>query len=168
MHNAPMTSSPATCLDLLEQPAFDDLPGRSLRPLLENGSNDIEAKDVFVEWQGFNHLVGFALGIKRGGVERLDPEDANRGTIADYLAGHVSREEAIRGLTDTVRTIVTQEGWKLNYSEGGYHELFDLNDDPGETRNLSGDPCFRNRYSDLAGRLRRWREEQSDPFGRLR
>lgn len=160
-----------TCLDLLGQPTFCDLPGhhrlpgRSLRPYLE-GSDDVsEERDVFVEWQGFNYFVAAALGIRRGGVERLDPQDANRDTIADYLAEHVTRKEAIHALTDTVRTIVAQDGWKLNYSEMGIHELYDLNTDPGETRNLAGSSHYRKRLEELSRRLRHWRTEQKDPFG---
>ena len=153
-----------TLLDLLGQSAGDDLPDRSLRPYLEDSGGTVNTPDdVFVEWQGFNHLVGQALGIRRGGVEQLTPEDRNRETIADFVAEHMSREEAIRGLTDTIRTVLTPDGWKLNRSAGGFDELYDLNEDPGETRNLAEDPHYRGRVADLTARLHRWQAASADP-----
>ena len=39
-------------------------------------------------------------------------------------------------ITAPVRTVITPEGWKFTCSLTGEHELYNLNDDPGETRNL--------------------------------
>ena len=151
-----------TLLDLLDQPTPEHLQGRSLRPLLAGQSSGSDADDVFVEWQGLNHAVSNALGIRRGGVEHLDPEDLSRDTIADYLAQIVTRDEAIAALTDTIRTVITQDGWKFNWSGLGQHELYNLTDNPGETVNLARDPAQQARLRELAGRIRQWQQRTGD------
>ena len=56
-------------------------------------------------------------------------------------SGAKAAEDELRAsVTDPVRTIVTQDGWKLNRSTIGEDELYDLNTDPGETVNLFARP----------------------------
>jgi hypothetical protein len=151
-----------TWLDLLDQPVPDHLHGHSLRSMLSGATDSIEKDDVFVEWQGFNHMVGRALGIRRGGVEHLDPGDLHGETIADYLEEVTTREEAIAALSDTTRTVITQDGWKFNWSQMGRHELYDLNKDPGETMNLSREPERLERSAELTDRIRQWQQKTGD------
>jgi len=61
-------------------------------------------------------------------------------------------------ITDPVRTVVTAEGWKLNYSPLGEHELYHLAEDPYETRNLARDPAMRGRFKEMVARIRAWQE----------
>ncbi len=151
-----------TWLDLLGQPIPDHLQGRSIRPLLLDSPPSHEPDDVFIEWQGLNHIVSQALDIRRGGVEHLDPEDLQRDTIPDYLAERFTRDEAIAALSDTNRTVITQAGWKFNWSGLGLHELYNLSEDPGETNNLAGDPEQRERLRDLTHRIRAWQQRTED------
>jgi len=151
-----------TWLDLLDQPIPDHLHGRSLRSMLSGTTDSSEPDDVFVEWQGFNYMVGGALGISRAGVEHLDPADLRGDTIADYLAKVTTRDEAIAALSDTNRTVITQDGWKFNWSQAGHDELYDLNEDPGETRNLSQEPEQLDRLAELTDRIRQWQKKTGD------
>lgn len=151
-----------TLLDLLDQPIPDHLQGRSLRRFLSGRPNTQNAEDVFIEWQGFNHAVGRALGIQRGGVEHLEPEDLQRDTIADYLKRIATREEALEALSDTIRTIITQDGWKFNWSHLGQHELYNLTNDPGETVNLARDAGQYTRMRDLTDRIHQWQQRTKD------
>ena len=63
---------------------------------------------------------------------------------------------------ESIRTVITREGWKLNLSSVGDHQLFDLEGDPLETENL-----YRSR-PDIAKvcreRIRRWQQETGDPL----
>lgn len=47
-----------------------------------------------------------------------------------------SEEDLRRAEGARIRTVVTPEGWKLNLSEIGEHELYNLEQDPLETQNL--------------------------------
>ncbi|MHC4252189.1 MAG: hypothetical protein ACYS9X_23975, partial [Planctomycetota bacterium] len=63
---------------------------------------------------------------------------------------------------DPVRTIVTPEGWKLCVSPLGEHVLFNLRDDPLETRNLYGDARHKDLVAELRGRIASWQETTGD------
>jgi len=73
--------------------------------------------------------------------------------------------ELARIWTDPVRTIITPEGWKYNHSSLGYHELFNLNEDPNEFHNLAGNPDDENVLSDIRRRLDQWQKATNDNPG---
>ncbi len=136
-----------TLLDLMGQPAAEGLDGYSLRPLVE-GTGAPAEEDVFIEWSGTN---ASSLGQVIGGDE-----------LPPYLTDIATLEEARDAATDPVRSVLTPDGWKLNWSRRGDHELYDLSADPGERRNLAAEPSARPRMRDLAARIRRWQERTAD------
>lgn len=136
-----------TLLDLLGQPIPDGLEGKSLKPLLEKGQDVTHTEDVFVEWNGHNNGFGDLIG---------------QVSIPDWMRKYASQEEIRAAITDPVRTVITAEGWKFNYSLLGEHELYNLNDDPWETRNLARDAQYKSLMRELAGRIARWQERTSD------
>jgi arylsulfatase A-like enzyme len=121
-----------TLLDLMDQPAAPDLSGRSLRPDLE-GRTPAPPEDIFIEWNG-------EVGVR---------------TWTDPRTVTPPREDA-------VRTVVTTDGWKFNWSAADEHELYDLNRDPIEVKNLAPRKGSRPRMQDLAGRIRAWQERTGD------
>ena len=60
------------------------------------------------------------------------------------------------------RTIVSHEGWKLNLTAVDQSELYDLNEDPHELRNLFNDPEQATRIRDLTARVRAWQQRTED------
>ncbi|HID06528.1 MAG TPA: DUF4976 domain-containing protein, partial [Armatimonadetes bacterium] len=62
--------------------------------------------------------------------------------------------------------MVRTKSWKLvmHYEKGGQHELYDLRDDPGEERNLYGNPEVRDVQDELTHRLAEWQRKVGDPF----
>ena len=48
-----------------------------------------------------------------------------------------------RAVDESTRTIVTPDGWKLCLRDKDLNELYNLNDDPFETRNLYADRQLR-------------------------
>ncbi|WP_406694130.1 sulfatase-like hydrolase/transferase [Singulisphaera sp. Ch08] len=70
------------------------------------------------------------------------------------------------GQVANMRLIRTPE-WKLirHFEPGVEDELFHLTDDPGETRNLAGDPAHRDRKAELAQQLKQWMISTGDPRG---
>jgi arylsulfatase A-like enzyme len=140
-----------TLLDLMGQPVPSSLQGASLKPLLDSGLSRAQ-RDVFIEWNGGNN--GF--GDVRGAVQ-----------VPKAMLALAEREEIIAAITDPIRTVVTIDGWKLNWSARGDNELFDLNADPHELRNLAGEPGQANRIREMAGRLRAWQERTADTAPRV-
>ncbi len=136
-----------TLLDLLHQPVPAGLHGSSWRPYLE-GDSPFPEEDVFIQWNGPNNGMGDILG---------------QVSLPEPLLEIASREEAIASITDPVRSVVTPAGWKFNCSPLGEHELYNLNEDPGETRNLIRDSNLRSRVQDLHERILAWQKRVQDP-----
>ena len=134
-----------TVLDELGIARPDHLQGTSLAPWLR-GANP-PAPPAFVEWTGINYLVH---------------EDLKRDPLPGYLAEVTTREAGLSDLADSVRCIVTAEGWKFCLSAAGQHELYDLNDDPGETANLAFRPEHAERCRALAALIREWQLATGD------
>jgi arylsulfatase A-like enzyme len=135
-----------TLLDLMGCATPDCLQGQSLRPALE-GKGTPPARDVFIEWNGTNN-----------GME----QHLKQGRLPAALQDMASPEDAWAAVSDPVRTVITREGWKLNCSPLGEHELYNLNDDPREVTNLAAQQGMRPTMKNLAARLRRWQESTSD------
>jgi len=64
-----------------------------------------------------------------------------------------------------VRSVVTPDGLKFNWSALVEHELYDLTKDPGETTNLVDVREMRPVVLGLADRIRRWQERTGDSLG---
>lgn len=136
-----------TLLDLLGQPVPSRLHGRSWLPYLK-GEGGFPEQDVFIEWNGPNSGFG---------------DSVNRGTLEEAGMGMASVEQAIASVNDPVRTIIAPEGWKLNCSPLGEHELYNFGEDPGETRNLIRDGSTRPLVEDLYYRILMWQRRVDDP-----
>ena len=121
-----------TLLDLLDQPfnggPVNNFEGQSLIPIMEN--EDINKRDVFIEWTGSNFTGQHEV------FGHANPKDTNKQDIPWYVADFTKNPEASESLTDTTRTVITPDGWKLTLSLRGDHELYNLIDDPSETTNL--------------------------------
>ena len=78
------------------------------------------------------------------------------------MTAHAGRATIEAAFRDPVRSIITTDGWKLNWSPLGEHELYHLATDPLECRNLWGDPVYHRRVADLVGRLEAWQRRTGD------
>jgi arylsulfatase A-like enzyme len=124
-----------TLLDLLGQPNHPQCAGKSLLPLItEEGSRP---ENVFLEW------APNRTKVKRG----------------TKLA---RRRLVKRAVEESTRTIVTPNGWKLCLRDKDLNELYNLNDDPLETRNLYADRQYASVISRLADEIHRWQESAID------
>ena len=124
-----------TLLDLLGQPSHSQCAGKSLLPLI----NDETAlpQNVFLEW------APNRTKVKKG--TRL----ARRRMIK-------------RAVEESTRTVVSPDGWKLSLRDKDLNELYNLKDDPLETRNLYPDPTCASVISRLAGEIGRWQQATND------
>jgi arylsulfatase A-like enzyme len=129
-----------TLLGLLGEDVPELLHGMDRSPVLQ-GEADLDQPmrdDVFVEWNG--------LSWKTGRLFRDSP------LPADIW-------EQVRG---PWRTVISQDGWKLNLSPTDRCELYDLNNDPYELTNLFLDPAQADRIHELTERINQWQERTSD------
>jgi len=135
-----------TLLELTGQPIPGHLEGKSLVPCFEPGDARPLAGDVIIEWNTPRR-------------ERGPRDPAN---IPAWEREYGSPEQIERALNDEIRGIVTPDGWKFNWSSVRDHELYNLNEDPYETRNLARHDEHRGRMRALTERIRRWQEETED------
>jgi arylsulfatase A-like enzyme len=124
-----------TLLDLLGQPHHPQCTGKSLLPVI----NDETAppQNVFVEWAPNRTKVKKASRLAR-------------------------RRMIKRAVEESTRTVVSPDGWKLCLRDKDLNELYNLRDDPFETRNLYSDPESALVISRLASEIHRWQEATSD------
>jgi len=136
-----------TLLDFLDQPIPEHLQGESLRRLLEEDNASSE-RNVIIEWNGYNSGI---VGEKKGNFQ-----------VQSRLEGVVSSDELEEAITDPVRTVISPDGWKLNYSPRGEHELYNLSRDPGETENVFGWKENRSIEDALAELILKWQKGTGD------
>ncbi len=135
-----------TLLDLMDEKIPNHLQGKSLKNLILSGAEP--ERDVFIEWNGRN--TGIPLRERVAGQESIS------------LPKGFDESRASAAIEDQVRTVVTQDGWKLNLSPMGEHELYNLFQDPSETRNLAARPIHTRLMKDLYDRIKQWQEDTSD------
>src|SRR5438067_2551787 len=124
-----------TLLDLLGQPNNPQCAGKSLLPLITEEA--APSQNVFQEWAPNRTKVKKGTKLAR-------------------------RRLVKRAVEESTRTIVTSDGWKLCLREKDLNELYNLNDDPSETRNLFADQQCASVISRLADEIHRWQESTSD------
>ena len=67
-----------------------------------------------------------------------------------------------RAVEESTRTVVSPDGWKLCLRDKDLNELYNLKDDPLETRNLYADRQYGSVIASLAGEIHRWQESIHD------
>lgn len=123
-----------TLLDLMGR-RDHALPGKSLVPILKGESRPEE--DVFIQWNG------------------------SEGRLAAKLEG-VTPQDVARVEDAPIRTVITQDGWKLCRCARDKSQLFDLNSDPWERKNLFYNPSMPEKTNDLGKRIVHWQETVQD------
>jgi arylsulfatase A-like enzyme len=135
-----------TLLDALGVTPPDHLHGASLLPQLRDEAGVTPPGEVVIEWNGARTLP--APAVQAGGDGDGDEEDTEGASLRTIRRGR----------------------WKLTVDEDGEHELYDLRDDPCETRNLlfsarlGETPGALGALDDLWARLRAWQARTRDPL----
>ncbi len=126
-----------TLLELMGEPVPEVVQGESRVDVLQ-GEASLGDNDVFVEWNGNDHIA-------------QPPFETD-----------IPTEEVERAIGAPRRTVISGEGWKLNLSPQDRSELYDLTSDPFEQVNLYDDSGQRSRVRDLAGRIAEWQRRTGD------
>jgi arylsulfatase A-like enzyme len=124
-----------TLLDLLGQPDHPQCAGKSLLPLINDAIPCLG--NVFLEW------APNRTKVKKG--SRL----ARRRMIK-------------RSVEESTRTLVSPDGWKLCLRDKDLNELYNLTEDPFETRNLYPHPQYAAVVSRFTTEIQRWQVATND------
>jgi arylsulfatase A-like enzyme len=124
-----------TLLDLLGQPNHPQCAGKSLLPLVNDEA--VTSQNVFLEWAPNRTKVKKGTKLAR-------------------------RRMVKRAVEESTRTVVSEDGWKLCLRDKDLNELYDLNDDPLETRNLYAERQYASVISRLADEIHHWQETAND------
>jgi len=127
-----------TLMELLGRPAASQPVGKSLLPLMRGEKTQPE--DVFIEWNPYK---------KR-------EKRVKKGTT---LAPQPLVEQATN---ESTRTVISSDGWKLSLRDKDLNELYNLNEDPLETRNVYYSGQHPKVIARCGDKIRRWQESTSD------
>ena len=107
--------------------------GRSLAPLIASGRGRYSAREAVF-------------------AENIIPEVINSGKLdMPYEKG-----KGVGGIVHPDAKMVRTRRWKLNYYPGHEGELYDLQNDPGETVNLIREPKLQSVVAELKERILNW------------
>jgi arylsulfatase A-like enzyme len=124
-----------TLIDLLGQAPMPQCSGVSRLPLLRG--EVMTPENVFIEWS------------------------PNRTKIKKKTS-LAPRRMIKRAINESTRTVISPDGWKLSLRDKDLNELYNLDDDPGETRNLYSDPRYAAIISRYTDEVHRWQERVND------
>ena len=124
-----------TLLDLLGQPKHPQCAGQSLLPVINQDAAPPE--NVFLEWAPNRTKIRKGTSLAR-------------------------RRMIKRAVDESTRAVVSADGWKLCIRDKDLNELYNLTDDPLETRNLYPDRQYASVISRCAGEIHRWQESTDD------
>lgn len=113
------------------------LQGESLLPIVRGEKK--HTRDVFIEWNNKNRDDELNAKIK-----------------------NVTNTEIQNAKEAFVRTVITQNGWKLCWADKDKSQLFNLNDDPYEFTNLYYKQEYGTKVKELQEKIRDWQNETSD------
>jgi hypothetical protein len=67
-----------------------------------------------------------------------------------------------RAIDESTRTVVSSDGWKLCLRDKDSNELYNLSDDPLETRNLYANREYASVISRYTDEIHKWQESTHD------
>jgi N-sulfoglucosamine sulfohydrolase len=137
-----------TLCELAGAPLPDDLAGTSLLPLARGEEDEIR-DELFAE---LTYHVAY------------DPQRAIRTKRYKYIRQYGDRLEPVLPNVDDSpsKDLLVAAGWRERRRPR--EQLYDLLMDPGEMRNLAGDPALDEIQAQLSEHLQRWMDETDDPL----
>src|SRR6058998_3119159 len=124
-----------TLLDLLGQPRHPQCAGKSMLPLIQDEA--MTPDNVLIEWAPNRTKIKKGTSLAR-------------------------RRMIKRAVEESTRTLVSPDGWKLCLRDKDLNELYNLSEDPLETRNLYENRQYAPVISRLTGEIHRWQESAND------
>nr|MDO8117969.1 sulfatase-like hydrolase/transferase [Candidatus Sigynarchaeota archaeon] len=154
-HLVELVDIPATILDFTGiEPGYTQF-GRSLVPAMKQamtGENQQSYRSaVFCEG---GRLVGETQAMERESKSSTKPS----GLYYPRISLQITDEAPYHGKATMIRTEAHKYVHRLYESD----ELYDLREDPSETRNVVGDPSYKDVLHELQARMLAWYQETCD------
>ena len=127
-----------TVLDLLQQPATAELPGRSLAPMILG--QDDQPRSVLIEWNPY----------------KKEEKRLKKGTSI------APARSVSRAIKESTRTLIAPDGWKLSLRDNDLSELYNLIEDPSEQRNVFYTGQFPEVIERCTDQIQHWQRETAD------
>ncbi|MFO0957134.1 MAG: sulfatase [Isosphaeraceae bacterium] len=163
-----------TFLEAAGLPIPDDMTGRSLIPLME-GKEQPHRDHVFVERERHANVRKGDLSYparsirtaKYSYIRNLRPDRWPAGDPEQYIAvgpfGDIDGSPTKALLLDRRAESAIAPFFKMACDKRPAEELYDLEKDPDELKNLAGDPAYEAVRKELRDKLDRWMIETKDP-----
>ena len=111
---------------------------------------------TILDYLGLPVPSGLAGASLRSFIE--GSEDLDRPIFAER-----DRDAAAEGGGRNFQRLIRTRQWKYSYHSVGESQLYNLQDDPGETKNLIHEQSFRSERRSLHGDLLHWMKQTNDP-----
>ena len=139
-----------TLIDAMGFDVPENLHGKSLFPRLQKSDITL-TDDVFLQWNDTQEYWRNIQKTKGLGFIKWKTD----------MAG--GEDEWIECHNEELRTIVTNDGWRFTVSPVTHdHELFNLNDDPQERKNLAKNEKYKKVMNKLLEKIKKWQQEIGD------
>jgi arylsulfatase A-like enzyme len=138
-----------TLLDILGLPAYEKAQGKSLYPVIK-GEEPLADNDVFIEYR---------FGSNKGGTKFDGLWETEAKAELEKIWPEVQKTYS-RAVKE--RTVVSADLFKLNLTEAAENELYDLNADPHERKNLYYDPAYADKVRVLREKILAWQKRTGD------
>lgn len=150
-----------TLLAVADAPPIEGLPGTSLVPLVA-GEHPAWRTNLFAEFHTHAAAPNFypqrsIRTVRFKLIENLLPGEVNPGVAFTFREFDTARAAIEAGPAEV------RNAYRLMERPPRY-ELYDLEEDPSEFRNLADDPGYEAVRAELAAALAAWRAETSDPL----
>ena len=152
-----------TFLEAAVAPARPSLPGRSLLPLIAGDAPDWR-QHLFTEFHVHsNHNFSPQRAVRDNRyklIRNLLPDEVNPG--ASFTETRYFKTPGFDRLLQTGPALVSEAYERMRKPPA--YELYDLEEDPFEFRNLAGDPAHAADLKRLQAALEQWRRKTDDPM----
>jgi len=114
----------------------------------------VDVYPTTLEWAGIDRSQCERDGQSIVPLLELDEPVDWRDSIVTQCAG--------KGTVVYTQRMIRKYNWKYVYNVGGLNELYDLDNDPAEMKNLATDPLFQDLLSEMHSALIEWMENHDD------
>lgn len=92
------------------------------------------------------------------------PDNLPGKSLVPFLSGQEEYKRDVFIEWPDIRTIITNDGWKLSLFNNDKSLLFDLNSDPFETNNLFYQAGNKEKIAELTAKIKAWQDRTNDSY----
>ena len=130
-----------------------DESGTSLADRISARLADLDTDDV-------QALAEAGREIRAAVMEQPFPEDLEADSFAPHLLDADQKaKDVVFSEIGNLRSMIREGDYKYVHGHDGEHELYNLVSDPGEYRNLFGNPEYADKTRELYERISQWRPD---------